>query len=156
MNSVKHDNFDALKQEAYRIALDGYQQNYNDNWFQTNMEIYQTAEENSIFEKAYMIYRKFLCKEISEFRGEELMLDIEEEFNEKNQGFDELIALMFSFGAAVNAAFEKSGQEFGTVGFVCPRCNGRAYAQRHNTPNNIAHKTTVRQGCSDCGYSMMN
>lgn len=63
---------------------------------------------------------------------------------------------IIDFLKAKNKAFEEKGTEFGEFEFICPTCSGKAWAIHTNTPNNIAHSTTVRAGCESCGISMMN
>lgn len=60
------------------------------------------------------------------------------------------------FLKAMNKAFKDRGLEFGEVEFDCPLCEGKAWATRAHTPENIAHKTTMRAGCENCGISAMN
>ncbi len=60
------------------------------------------------------------------------------------------------FLESINKAFEDKGTDFGEVEFSCPICSGKVWAIRAHTPQNIAHKTTLRAGCEDCGVSVMN
>lgn len=153
---MKFENFESLKLEAFNVANAGHKFKHSKYWFETYMKQHKTINNSSHFEKAFDIYNRYLLNEISDEQGEELIEEVEELYYGKDTEVDSLLNRMFAFANAVNKSFEKAGLSFGTVEFECPICKGQAYAQRLNTPENLSHKVTVRQGCKDCGYRMMN
>lgn len=145
-------NFDALKKQAYKIAVKSREQKNGLQWIHNHINQYPHSTRTMCYKEAIEVYRKYLDGEITLSQAKQIIEDIEDKFD----GTLNMIDKMVNFSSAMNKAFEDKGLEHGEVEFKCPICKGKAFGAKFYTPKNIAHKITIRAKCEGCGYKMMN
>lgn len=155
MNHTKHlsiKDFNDLKQKAYIAAQEGIKANFGKEWKDEFIGGYSPSTVVRQYEKVIGAYKDYLLKLKTKEEAKKVIDDIEKKYD----NFEEMLDKTFSFMKAEEKAFSEQESEFGEVSFICPICGGKAWATRYHTPENIAHKVTVRSGCEKCGYRCMN
>lgn len=140
------------KRMAYNAAIEGIKNEFSVKW--ANKYINNIPPESKFwwYEETIREYADYLNGVKTQDEANAAIDEIEKKWNDLN----EMCIAMFSFNMAASEAFKREGIEFGDVEFTCPNCGGKARAGRYNTPNNIAHKVTIREYCEGCGHTSMN
>lgn len=152
LTTLNFKDFHEMKLKAYLAAKAGSKLNYNAKWSHSYIDRYSPSTISWQWAEIIELYVGHNKGEISLTKAKERIGEIEAKYNHTQNA----LTNFFTFQSAMNQAFEESGEKFGNVEFECPICKGPAFGIRVNTPKSQSHKVTVRCGCSDCGYSMMN
>lgn len=151
MEPLKADSFEAIKQIAYKAAVEGVKQSFSRKWEQTFLERYHPSSIVFIYQELTEIYGEFLTNKITKDEGMVKISALEQKYEEINNTLSQFLKI----SQAVQKAFKEQNIEFGRVSFDCPICKGSFTAEKLNTPK-FHHKVTIRGGCKSCGYSYMN
>ncbi|PGT83245.1 hypothetical protein [Bacillus sp. AFS040349] len=151
-DTLHFTDFKDLQEKAYAKALDWRMYNFQKRWLDNYTKRYAPSSEVRLFRSTIESYGNYLQGKITKVQGEQDMREIESKYNK----FHNTIKKVFGFHLEMDKAFEEQNQEFGEITFECPVCNGQAYGARYSTPDNMAHKVTMRAGCHGCGIKMMN
>lgn len=155
MKYTKHleiSSFNDLKRKAYFAARQGIKSNFSANWRKIFIESYFPSTFVFYYKKVMNAYKLYLLGLKSADETKKIIDSVKDEYQEV---LGELTSIN-KYIEAEAAAFKNAGIEYGKVEFTCPLCGGKAVSIRRYTPDNIAHKITVRSGCEKCGMKCMN
>ncbi|MCC2252736.1 MAG: hypothetical protein ACQEWU_19580 [Bacillota bacterium] len=146
------DDFNDLKEKAYKVARIMINKKHDNRWLDKYIDQFAPSSTVWLFEDVILLYVKYHNNNITKDEAISCLESMESKYLEG----EKLLRKVMGFHIAINEAFKKEDKEYGEVTFECPFCEGAAYAKRLHTPNNFAHKTTIRAKCSNCGHNVMN
>lgn len=150
--AIEPKTFEEAKTMAFEAAKEGIACGFSAEWADKYVNHIPPGSMAWWYEDMIRAYADYLNGTKPKAELDRVISAIERKWSDT----EDMLQNIFKFRKAAEEAFKKQGIQFGEVEFACPICGGQAKAARYNTPENPAHRVTVREFCSGCGMTAMN